>query len=89
MLGIRFTKFPPTTYVLHYKNGQVVREGAGLSFFYYAPTSTLVAVPVAGVDLPFVFSEVTRGQERPRTPLRASSTARSRARLQGSTSGIP
>ncbi len=60
MLGIRFTKFPPTTYVLHYKNGQVVREGAGLSFFYYAPTSTLVAVPVAGVDLPFVFSEVTR-----------------------------
>ena len=60
MLGIRFTKFPPTTYVLHYKNGMVVREGTGLSFFYYAPTSTLVAVPVAGVDMPFVFSEVTR-----------------------------
>lgn len=60
MLGIRFAKFPPTTYLLHYKNGQVVREGAGRSFFYYAPTSTLVAVPVAGVDMPFVFSEVTR-----------------------------
>ncbi len=59
MFGIRFTKFPPTTYVLHYKNGQVVREGAGLSFFYYAPTSTLVAVPMAAVELPFVFSEVT------------------------------
>lgn len=60
MLGIRFAKFPPTTYVLHYKNGQVVREGAGLSFFYFAPTSTLVAVPVAGVDMPFVFDERTR-----------------------------
>lgn len=59
MFGIRFAKFPPTTHVLHYKNGEVVREGPGLSFFYYAPTSTIVAVPVAAVDMPFVFNEVT------------------------------
>lgn len=60
MMGIRFAKFPPTTYVLHYRNGRVVREGAGLSFFYFAPASTIVAVPMAGVDVPFVFNEVTR-----------------------------
>lgn len=59
MFGIRFSKASPTTYVLHYRNGRVVREGAGLSFFYYAPTSTLVHVPLASVDLPFVFQEAT------------------------------
>ncbi len=59
MLGIRFIKTAPTTYVLHFKDGKVKREGAGLSFFYYAPTSTIVAVPMASADVPFVFNEVT------------------------------
>ena len=43
MLGIRFVKSQPTTYLLQYKGGRVKREGAGLSFFYYAPTTTLVS----------------------------------------------
>ena len=59
MLNIRFMKAAPTTYVLHYKGGQVKREGAGLAFFYYAPTSTIVVVPLASADAPFVWSEVT------------------------------
>jgi len=59
MLGIRFIKFPPTTYTLHYANGKIKREGAGLSFFYYAPTTSLVAVPVASTESPFIFNEVT------------------------------
>ena len=59
MFGIRFMKASPTTYVLHYKHGRVRREGPGLSFFYYEPTSTLVAVPVASADVPFAFSETT------------------------------
>ena len=29
------------------------------SFFYFAPTTTLVSVPLASVDVPFVFQEVT------------------------------
>lgn len=56
---LSFIKFPPTTYVLQYKNGHVKREGAGLSFIYYAPTSTIVAIPMAGADVPFVFQEST------------------------------
>ena len=60
MLGIAYLKAPPTTYVLHYKSGKVKREGAGLSFLYYRPTSTVVMVPAATADVPFVFNEVTR-----------------------------
>jgi len=42
-----------------YRGGRVVREGAGLAFFYYAPTTSLVAVPIASTDAPFIFEEVT------------------------------
>ena len=59
MLGIRYMKASPTTYVLLFKNGKVTREGAGLSLFYYAPTSVLVAVPLSSVDVPFIFNEVS------------------------------
>jgi len=56
---IRYMKGSPTTYVLHYQNGRVVREGPGRSFYYYAPASTVVAVPLSSVDVPFAFEEVT------------------------------
>jgi regulator of protease activity HflC (stomatin/prohibitin superfamily) len=59
VLGIRFLKTSPTHYTLLYKGGKVVREGMGLSFFYYAPTSSLVRVPVAAVDVPFAFEDVS------------------------------
>ncbi len=56
---LSFIKVPPTTYVLHYQNGKIKHEGAGLSFFYWAPTSTIVMVPLASADVPFVFQETT------------------------------
>ena len=56
---LSFMKVPPTTYVLQYKHGKIKREGAGLSFIYYAPTSTIVAIPMASADVPFVFQEAT------------------------------
>lgn len=59
MFGIRFVKVQPTTYLMQFRSGQVVREGAGLSFFYYAPTTSLVAVPVASRDEPFIYQAVT------------------------------
>jgi len=58
-LKFHFVKMPPTTYVLEYRNGVVRREGAGLSFFYFAPRTTIVAVPLASTDAPFAFTEVT------------------------------
>jgi regulator of protease activity HflC (stomatin/prohibitin superfamily) len=54
-----YLKASPTDYVLLFKNGQVKREGAGISFLYWKPTSTLVRVSLSSVDLPFCFSEVT------------------------------
>jgi hypothetical protein len=59
MFGIRYLKVPPTTFLLQFVNGRVVRQGSGLSFFYFAPRSTIVAVPVGSTDVPFIFNETT------------------------------
>jgi SPFH domain / Band 7 family len=56
---LAFSKNPPTTYVLHFQNGRVRREGPGLAFWYFRPASTIVAIPLASRDVPFAFSEVT------------------------------
>jgi len=59
MIGIKFIKVQPTTYLLQYRGGKIGREGLRLSFFYYGPTTSLVAVPVASTDTPFIFQETT------------------------------
>src|SRR5215212_6770278 len=59
MFGVRYFKAPPTTYVIQYVGGRVKREGPGLSFYYFGPWTTLVAVPAGSTDVPFIFSEIT------------------------------
>lgn len=59
MFGIRFIKVQPTTYLLQYANGRVYREGRGLAFFYFAPTTSLVAVPMESTEVPFIFNLVS------------------------------
>jgi hypothetical protein len=54
-----YMKAAPTTYVRHYQGGRLRREGQGLAFVYFAPAATIVAVPLASADVPFVFNEVT------------------------------
>ncbi|MFA7238016.1 MAG: hypothetical protein WC058_14230 [Phycisphaeraceae bacterium] len=61
MFGIKFTQSSATTYVIQYSKGLVKREGAGLSFFYYAPTSVLVMVPLSSADVPFAFNDLFIG----------------------------
>ncbi len=56
---VRYLKAAPTQYVMQFKDGKVKREGAGLSFLYWEPTSTLVLVPLSSADVPFAFQEVT------------------------------
>ncbi len=60
MFGIRFIKGQPTTYLMKYRAGTVVAEGAGLSTFYYAPATSLVAVPVGSRDASFIFQQIAR-----------------------------
>ncbi len=59
MLGIEFIKVQPTDFILQYTRGKLTREGAGVSFFYFAPTTSLVRVPIGSIDTPFIFKEVT------------------------------
>ena len=59
MLGVRFIKTEPTQYVIQFQNGQPKREGAGLALWYFAPTTSLVVVPTASTNEPFIFPEVT------------------------------
>ena len=59
MLGFKFIKFQPSEYVLKYKNGKVVKEGSGLAFYYYVPTTSIVVVPLGSIDEPFIFEGLT------------------------------
>jgi len=59
MFGIKYIKFEPSVYVLKYKKGKIVKEGAGLSFYYYAPSTSIVTVPIGSTDAPFMFEEIT------------------------------
>ncbi len=59
MFGINYIKFDSMTHVIHFKNGKILKEGRGLSFFYFAPTSSIAAIPMASNDLPFIFNETT------------------------------
>lgn len=60
MLGVKFIKVDPSTYLIKYRDGKLIKEGFGLSFFYHAPTTSLVAVPMASEDALFMFSESTQ-----------------------------
>jgi acetyl/propionyl-CoA carboxylase alpha subunit len=59
MFGIRFAKFEPTMYVFKYKKGKLHAQGEGLAFYYYAPRTTMVAVPIGSLDAAFIFAETS------------------------------
>ncbi len=59
MIPIAFFKSDPTEYILVYKRGRVVREGSGLTFFYWKPTTSIALVPTSTTDAPFIFNEIT------------------------------
>lgn len=59
MMGVRYLKVPPTTWVMQFREGRIRYEGSGTSFFYFGPSSTIVAVPIASTDVPFIFAEAT------------------------------
>lgn len=60
MFGLTYKKFDSMTYVIHKVNGTVKREGRGLNFFYFAPASNILAIPLGSHDIQFIFNETTR-----------------------------
>ncbi len=59
MFGIKYIKFDAMTHVIHFKNGKIIKEGRGLSFFYTSYNSSIVALPMGSNDLLFIFNEST------------------------------
>lgn len=59
MFGLCFIKADPTTYLMQIKRGRVVCEGVGQSFFYYAPATSLVSIPVGSQIVPYIFNVTT------------------------------
>lgn len=55
MFGINFIKSDPSTHLIQYQKGEIVKQGVGMNFYYFAPTTSLVAVPVTSKELPFAF----------------------------------
>ncbi len=45
MFGLKYIKADPSTHLMLFQKGNVIQEGVGVSFFYYAPSSSLVAIP--------------------------------------------
>lgn len=60
MFGFKYVKFDSMSYVIKFKNGKVSKEGRGLSFFYFAPNTSIACIPIGSNDLPFIFSETTK-----------------------------
>lgn len=59
MLGIQFIKTEPTTFLMAFQKGKIIKQGAGLSMLYFGPTTSLVAVPVGSRILDFIDQPVT------------------------------
>jgi regulator of protease activity HflC (stomatin/prohibitin superfamily) len=57
--NLGFYKSDPNEYVLVYQGGRARHAGAGLAFFYWAPTTSIVSIPISTVDVPFILSETT------------------------------
>jgi hypothetical protein len=60
MIFFKWFKAEPAEFVIHHASGRVKRAGAGLSFFYFAPTASIALVPATTLDASFVFNESTR-----------------------------
>ena len=60
MFGFNYIKFDSMNYVIHYHDGKINKEGRGLSFFYFAPKSSIVSIPLESNDFQFNFRETTK-----------------------------
>ena len=59
MFGFQYIKATPSQIIMHYRGGKLRRSGAGLAFFYFSPSSSIVIVPIGSADAPFIFNEIS------------------------------
>lgn len=56
---INYYKGEPNTYVLSHRNGELIKHGAGINFWYLPQTTTIATIPISSQDSPFIFNETT------------------------------
>jgi len=56
MLGIQYFKADPTVHIIQISSGRIKRQGEGLNFFYYAPSTPLTDIPMSAKEAPFIFN---------------------------------
>lgn len=54
-----YYKGEPNTYTVSFRDGDVVRHGAGINFWFSPLTTTVSAIPLASQESLFVFTETT------------------------------
>lgn len=59
MFKIKYMKFEPNDYVILYKKGRPIQKGAGISFWYYCASESIVKIPTDVIDESFMFEETT------------------------------
>jgi hypothetical protein len=59
MFNFRFIKVNPSTHIMQYRGGRMIRSGTGLAFNYFAPTTNLVSIPLSSHEAGFMFAETT------------------------------
>ena len=57
-MGFKHYKFQPNEYVLVMKNGKVIKQGVGLSFFCNTLNTGMSVVPTVSFDTFFAFNDV-------------------------------
>lgn len=57
-MSIKYKKFEPTEYVMKVKNGEIVQEGLGLSFFYNTRTTSMMVLSTTAFDTGFAFDQI-------------------------------
>lgn len=59
MFGFKFFKADPSTFAIKSVNGKAKIAGKGISFWYYAATTSVAVLPVNAQEAPFIFNQQT------------------------------
>lgn len=60
---IRYYKGDPNAHIIVYKGGAIVKQGAGIAFYYLPMNTTIARVPTVAKDAPFLIKETTRDHQ--------------------------
>lgn len=58
-MGIGYFKGEPNEFIMVYRSGVFQASGKGMTFFYWAPSTSIVSIPTGTIDVPFFLTETT------------------------------